>query len=259
MTNANQAASGNTGSAASAPSVNGTLPGGQAVSAGDVVGKAQYDELYKKFGEQGRELGDLRGYKEFYESIQPLLVKLEQNPEVVTAIIDGKIDSNLARAVVENRISVTEAAAVSQAHATVKEKLGKEGYDAASPDQVASLVEKEAQKIRSEITEREEQRLFEETTQRFIANTPDFEKYAPEIDKWLDKHDITDISVAYYAVKGQMSEKEAKEAADQAAADRQKEAMLNASGGGITAQYTPDGTPVVDTLIGGKSNPNSIF
>ena len=218
-----------------------------------------YDELEKKLGTIGNEVGDLRSYKEFYEQIQPLLVKLEQNPEVVSAIIAGQINSDLAKAVVENRVSITDATAVAQAHTTVKTKLGTAGYEAAEPETITKLVEKEAQKIREELSNAQEQRDFEASTQRFIADTPDFEKFMPEIDKWLDTHDVTDISVAYYAVKGQLSELEAKEAADLAAAERAKDVMLNASGGGVTAQFTPEGVPVVDTLIGRKSSPNSIF
>ena len=35
----------------------------------------------------------------------------------------------------------------------------------------------------------------------FTSRTPDFKKYAPEIDKWLDTHNSTDITAAYHAVK----------------------------------------------------------
>lgn len=261
MPNANSVPSGIPGSGTSVPPVTTGNQGGQAVQAGssDFVPKAQYDALETKLGTMGNEVGDLRGYKEFYEQIQPLLVKLEQNPEVVTAIINGQIDSGLAKAVLDGRVNVTDAAAVAQAHTTVKDKLGKEGYEAANPDAIAKLVEAEAQKIRAELASERDMRDFETSTQRFIASTPDFEKYMPAIDKWLDEHDVTDISVAYYAVKGQLSEKEAKDAAEVAAADRAKDVMSNASGGGVTAQYAPDGRPIVDTLIGSHSSPNSIF
>ena len=35
----------------------------------------------------------------------------------------------------------------------------------------------------------------------FASRTPDFKKYAPEIDRWLDTHNSTDIAAAYRAVK----------------------------------------------------------
>lgn len=46
-----------------------------------------------------------------------------------------------------------------------------------------------------------ELKTFELNIQDFISRTPDFKEYASEIDKWLDTHDETDISVAYRAVK----------------------------------------------------------
>ena len=42
---------------------------------------------------------------------------------------------------------------------------------------------------------------FEAYVQDFISKTPDFNEYAPEIDRWLDTHDSTDIDAAYRAVK----------------------------------------------------------
>ena len=33
------------------------------------------------------------------------------------------------------------------------------------------------------------------------ATIPNFKGYAPEIDRWLDTHNSTDIAVAYQAVK----------------------------------------------------------
>jgi hypothetical protein len=35
----------------------------------------------------------------------------------------------------------------------------------------------------------------------FVSRTPDFKKYAPEIDRWLDTHNSIDIAIAYRAVK----------------------------------------------------------
>ena len=35
----------------------------------------------------------------------------------------------------------------------------------------------------------------------FASRTLDFKKYAPEIDRWLDTHNSTDIATAYHAVK----------------------------------------------------------
>lgn len=49
--------------------------------------------------------------------------------------------------------------------------------------------------------EHNELKAFEAYVNDFISRTPDFKKYAVEIDKWLDTHDEIDIDVAYRAVK----------------------------------------------------------
>lgn len=49
--------------------------------------------------------------------------------------------------------------------------------------------------------EQKELKAFEAYVNDFINRTPDFKKYAVEIDKWLDAHDEIDIDVAYRAVK----------------------------------------------------------
>jgi len=232
-------------------------PGGQTGSTvGDAGNSKSYDELMSRFGTQGQELGE---YRQFFQNIAPLLDKLDQSPELVQAIIDGKIDKQIAQAVMEGRVDVRDAAIVQQAHDTVKEKLGDEKYNMATPESVTKLVEAQVAKFRKEFEEKADLQSFQENTQRFIEKTADFKEYADEIDKWLDSHDVHDIEVAYYAVKGKMSESNAQKAAEIAIAERAKEMMSNASGGGQTAQFTADGTPLVDKLISGQVNPNSFF
>ena len=104
----------------------------------------------------------------------------------------------------------------------------------------------------------EETRNFEISVQDFISRTPDFADYAKEIDQWLNVHDVTDIEVAYWAVKGQISEKQAKRMAEENAAENAKNFALNAAGGGHRSNFVPAGDELVDQLIAGKSNPNVI-
>lgn len=256
MENPNNPGSGVPGSPQTvpAPSQPGT-PAGQTVSTGGDNGKA-YDELAARFGTQGQELGE---YRQFFQNIAPLLDKLDQSPELVQAIIDGKVDKGIAQAVMEGRVDIRDAAIVQQAAATVKENLGEKKFDLATPEAVQKLVEAEANKIRKEFEEKADLATFQDYTQKFIEKTPDFQEYADQIDTWLDNHDVADIEVAYYAVKGKMSEEAATKAAETAAADRAKDVMSNASGGGQTAQYSQDGTPLVDRLISGQVNPNSFW
>jgi hypothetical protein len=218
------------------------------------VDKATYDELFSRFGSQGKELGE---YRSFIQSIEPILTALDQNPELVQAINDGKIDKDLAKAIYEGRISITDAQAVQQAHDQVQKEVGQAAYSTMTPEQVEKLVEAKADAIRKELADKADFDAFQTSTQKFIESTSDFAEYADEIDKWLDTHDVTDVSVAYYAVKGQLSEAAAKKAAEVNAGERAKEFAANASGGGITAQYANDGTPLVDRLIASRPNGNN--
>lgn len=240
------------------PTFNQGTPGGQTAVTGGGNGdnSKAYDELASRFGAQGQELGE---YRQFIQNIAPLLDRLDQAPELVQAIIDGKVDKNIAQAVMEGRVDVRDAAIVQQAADTVKGKMGAEKFDLATPEAITKLVQAEVSKVRKEFEEKADLQTFQDYTQKFIEKTPDFQEYASEIDKWLDTHDVADIEVAYYAVKGKLSESGAQKVADGVAAERAKEMLANASGGGQTAQYTADGSPLVDKLIAGRPNPNSFF
>lgn len=248
------------GSPATGPAINLGFSGASAGEPNKVqeatVPEKQYKELESKFGTQGQELGE---YRQFFQSVSPLLEKLDQNPELVQAILDGKIDKELSKAVLEGKVSVADAAVVTAAHDQVKKELGSGGYKAAAPEDINKLVDEKMQVIRKEIEERSELDRFQRDALEFIEKTPDFKEFAEDIDKWLDEHDVTDISVAYYAVKGQLGEAAAKKAAEAAAGERAKEMAMNASGGGINSRYAPDGTPTIDRLVAGRTDPNRFF
>jgi hypothetical protein len=231
-------------------------PAGQTNNGGANDTSKSYTDLEKRFGEQGQELGE---YRTFFQNISPLLEKLDNAPELVQALVDGKIDQSMAKAVLEGRVTVGDAKVATEAHKEVKEELGKKGYEATDPDKINKMVEDRINELRKDLDEKSELKNFEAYTQQFIENTPDFEEYAQEIDKWLDAHDVTDIEVAYYAVKGHQSVTKAQKQAEQEANERAKNMVANASGGGVHAQFSSDGTPLVDQLIQGRPNPNSIF
>lgn len=221
------------------------------------IDPAQYAELEKTLGRQGAELGEFR---KFFADIDPLLKKLDSSPEIVQAILEGSITPDLAKAAMEGKISISDAQVVSKAHEEVKKELGKD-YKGASPEEVTKLVSEKAEEIRGEFAEKLKQRDdladFESSVNDFIARTSDFPKYAKEIDKWLDDHDVTDIGVAYYAVKGELSEKEAKKQADIEKAEAEKNGALNMGGGaGQATHIRGDSSGIVDSLIASKSNPN---
>jgi hypothetical protein len=253
----------NDGSAAAgSPIANGPVnPNAFGSSAGEpskeLIDKAQYEELESKMGEMGQELGD---YRKFFEGISPLLDKLDSSPELVQAIVEGKITGELAKAALDGKVSVEDAAIVQQASDEVKKDLGTKKYSSASPDEVTKLIEERAALMKQELEEKfraeKEIREFQDKTNDFINNTPDFADYAKEIDEWLDKHDVTDIKIAYYAVKGELSEREARKQAQISAGEAQKGVAANAAGGGTFGTAAVNSEELADQLIAGRSNPN---
>ena len=221
------------------------------------IDPVQHKELETLVGRQGEELGEFR---KFFNDIQPLLDNLDKNPEIVQAIMDGKITADLAKAALEGKVSVGDAQIVSQAHEEVKKDLGKEGYKGTSSEEVSRLVEEKAKEIKSDfdakLKERDDLSAFEASVAQFISNTPDFNKYSSEINKWLDDHDVTDISVAYYAVKGKISEDEAKKQAELDRVEAEKNGALNMGGGNGNATRIRGDANIIDKLIETKSNPN---
>lgn len=223
----------------------------------EVVNLEQHKELESLVGRQGQELGEFR---KFFSDISPLLDRLDKSPEIVQAIIDGNITTDLAKAAMEGKITIEDAKIVNKAHEEVKKDLGKEAYKGASADEVSRLVEEKAKELKGdfqkELKERDELNAFETSVNDFIARTEDFPKYASEVDKWLDEHDVTDIAVAYYAVKGELSEKEAKKKAEIDRVEAEKGGALNMGGTQGTATFVQSGNQAIDSLIASKSNPN---
>lgn len=217
-----------------------------------------HGELERKLGEQGKELGE---YRKFFEEISPILEPLDKSPNMVKAIVSSKLDDNIGLAAIEGRLVINEEI-VSKAHDEVKKDMGKKGYDSASPESIEKMVtekiRQETDKVRESIRENEEIRSFEKRTSDFIEKTSDFDTHSQEIEKWLEDHpNIVDIEIAYHAVKGALSVKEAQAKAEEDATERAKDMALNASGGRSRASFVgSDQGDVIDSLISPKSNPN---
>ena len=222
------------------------------------VDAEQHKELESLVGRQGQELGE---YRKFFADIGPLLEKLDKSPDIVQAIIDGNITQELAKAAMDGKISIGDAQIVSQAQIEVKKDLGKTEFNATSADEMSRLIEAKAKELKGEfdakLKERDELSAFESSVNDFITRTPDFSQYAGAIDQWLDSHDVTDIAVAYYAVKGEMSEKQAKKQAEIDRVEAEKNGALNMGGGSNGATYRVQGdSNLIDSMISSKSNPN---
>jgi len=209
--------------------------------AGQAETTPDYEKLYKelevKLGEQGTELGQLRT---FVNDVYPTLEKLGDLPkEFIDAIQNGNINAEVAKSILEGKVTPTETAEV--VTAVVKEvkaenkgntTMTQEDIDKIVEARVAESMKKLETSVGTRLAQEEDLRKFEKDIETFINETSDFDEYLKDIDVWLDEHDSTDLRVAYYAVKGELSEKEAKKQAEIAAAEEAKKIASNAGGGG---------------------------
>lgn len=241
-------------------------PGSSSPDLSQFVPKSQYEELEKKLGSQGQELGDMR---KWFTDVSPLLDKLYEQPEVIQAIMDGKVNSDLAKAVLEGKVNIGDATQVTQAHEEVKKEMGKK-YATADPAEVEKRIQeklegldkkiKETQtKFETGLKEVEERRNFMASAEEFIKSKPDYPDHAEAIVQWLeDNPNQYDISVAYYAVKGIAQTKQAEEEAAKKAGENAKNLAANAGGGQSQGSAIVTDKSIVDQLIAGTPNPNSL-
>ncbi len=241
---------------ASANAGSATGSGNAGESAPDL--KAQYEELQTKLGSQGQELGE---YRQFFQGISPLLDKLDEQPELVQAIIDGKLNPELVKAAIEGKVNIEDAATVSRAHEEVKKELGKEKYEKTDPAEIERLVSQGLEGVKKEFSQKlddvEELRSFEKRVTDFVSSKEDFAEYAEGITQWFKSHsDQDDIEVAYNVVKGKTLEDKIAADAVKAAAEAAKELAANAAGGASQGGVISTDPDVVDKLIAPKANPN---
>jgi hypothetical protein len=232
----------------------------------DTVSKVQYEEAEKKLGEQGRELGEFRT---FFKEVSPLLDKLQSQPELVEAIMEGRIDASLAQAVLDNKVKIEDAENITKAHDEVKKDLGT-GYEKKSSADIEKMVAEKVGEItkkledsqetfKRDIKSSEERRKFEGTVESFISKTEDFSEYAKSINTWLEDHpDIYDIETAYYAVKGKALATKKAEEDEISKAEAAKLMAANAGSGSSQGARIIQDKSVADSLISSTSNPNAL-
>ena len=260
-------ASANAGSApAAVPPKSGETP----VDMTKFVAKEQYDTLMSKFGSMGTEVGELRG---FYKEILPLMEKLNENPALAEAIVDGKIDASLTQAIVEGKVTIGDAVVVTEAHDKVKKTMGDDKYAKATPEEIEKLVQEKVdslmakkldettKKFEAGIAGVEEKREWEKRVTAFIDNTPDFADYAEEIAQWVDEHpDMVakgvDVDTIYYSVKGRKSTEAAVKAAEEQLGKDAKNIAANAGGGQNQSRTIVSDQATIDSLIAGRIDPN---
>lgn len=223
------------------------------------ITEKQYKELEKKLGSQGEELGK---YRKLVEDVKPLLDRLDNDPELAKAIMENKIDSSLIQDVVEGKTDQKDAEAVSQANKKVKEEVGEKKYQEMSQKEMEEMMDKKLEEHKQEISKNLEQRdsmeEYEKSISDFIQNTPDFAEYAGEVEKILDETGITDIKVAYDAVKGKHLQKEQQDSDDDKSKEVAKEVASNASGGSSQATGEMKKNDEIDEYLGKVKNPNRL-
>jgi len=216
----------------------------------EVPGSGQTTESFEEVMKERDEL------QKFFNGATPLLEKLNASPDLVQAILADKVNDEFAKAALAGTLSTKDAEIATAAAVAVEKQIGTKAFNAADPDELSRLMEEKVSALESKLAEKDDQRQFESYTNQFISETSDFTKYSQAIADWLDDHDVTDIRVAYYAVKGELSEKQAKEAADAEASNIAKDFMITQGGGGIHSNATINSQPLIDSLVANRSNPN---
>lgn len=244
------------------PDAGGSSAGESSKNTEEMIPKSQYLELEKKIGTQGAELGE---YRNFFNEISPLLEKLDKDPELTKAILEDKISPELIKAVSEGTISLKDAETVSRAESEVRKEMGDKAFQNASPEEVASNIEKKVNqivkgaedKITKITSKAEELADFKSSIKEFIASHDDYADFAEDINVWLKKHpNIYDIEVAYHAVKGVVLDKKFKEDQEAKAAEAAKDVAANISGGGSQNSASLNNDDLVDKLFSRRANPN---
>ena len=242
------------------------VPKEEKIDLSTYVPKTQYEALETKLGEQGTELGD---YRQWFTKMSPLLDKLQDQPELVQAIIDGKLDSKLAEAVLADKVKIEDAETVVEAHKEVKKELGEKKYTETSSEDIERLIEEKVKvqlakteatlraTLKGNISKIEDDREWENKTNEFIKKTSDFADYANGVVKWLNDHpEQYDIEIAYHAVKGMDLTKKSQKELEEKNAEEQKNLASNAGGGYSQGGKIVEGEDIVNQLIRNRHNPN---
>ena len=227
----------------------------------ETVPKGQYAELETKLGTQGEELGT---YRKLFEDTAPLLEALNDDPDLAKAILEGKISSQLLEDVVSGKVEKKDAEVVTKAHEEVKKEVGEKKYEAMTPEEVNKLVTDKAselvgaveKKFSKNLSDMEKMQNYQKSISDFIAETPDFPEYAKRVENLIDSTGLTNIKVAYDAVKGQALQEKYKNEEAKAAAENAKNIASNAGGGASQSTAKVMAGDIFDKMVGGQGNAN---
>ena len=192
--------------------------------------------------------------------------KLDAQPELAQAIVDGKIDMELINKVAEGTVSVKDAEDVTKAHKEVKKEVGTKKYETMDPEKIEKLVADKVTEqtkiiekdLKQSISDSDDIREFQKRTEDFVASKDDFVDYAEDIEKWFKSHtDQDDIEIAYNAVKGKAIADAVDKKQQEDEGEANKDVAANAAGGASAGATVVEDQEKIDELISGRSNPNA--
>lgn len=227
------------------------------------VPKDQYENLEKKLGEQGEELGKMRSY---IEDLEPFMEKIQNNEALVDAIFADKITPDMAKAILDGKVSMGEATKIADANEKVKQELGASEYSKLSPEDLEARIsqkveERVSQKLKeldAKFDSHEEERKFTQRIEKFIANTPDYSEYAEDVNKFFEEHPHeSDIEIAYKAVKADHLQKKLDEKNGKDAAEYAKELALNNAAGDNRGGSVPTEGTAFEDFVANIKNSNA--
>lgn len=252
--------------AGSAEGASGSGSAGEAaIDLDKYVPKEQYESLEGKLGEQGEELGKLRGY---FNDTHEFIRLFDDAPKLVDAIVTGKVNEDLAQKIIDGKVTIAEAEKVQEkAHEEVKKDMGDKKFKDADPELIASLVaEKVAEQIKpvkeevkGEIESFKELQAEEKKLEEFVKETEDFEDYAEDIIEYYKEHEEADIETAYHVVKGRALAKKAAEDKQKRETEEAKNAAARPSSGQGSRTGVIEDEDMIEKFISVPKDPNQIF
>jgi len=211
------------------------------------------------------ELGDNKARnEEWFKDNKNWLDPIVANPEIAEALRTGKLDGDLAKGILEGKVTLEEAKAVTKATEDVKKEVGTEKFEGMSAEAASKLVEAEVAKqfisLQKDVDSRFSKQALEDSAVKensnFIADTPDFADYADDVNQWLDKHsDVWKLEDAYHAVKGRrMTDTEAKKRAEEVAEEKKR--LASNAGGGTSEAGAIANNSMIDAIFSGNDDAN---
>lgn len=227
----------------------------------ETVLASRYKEAEKKI----TELGESNAEKEkWFKDNKDWLDPVVASPEIVEALRTGKLTGDLAKGIVEGKVSLENAVAVTEATEKVKDEVGGKKFEGMSKEEASKLVEAEVAKtlssLREEVDSKFSKKALEDSAvlenSDFIGNTPDYADFADDIITWMEDHtNVWKLEDAYHAVKGMRITKVEADKRAEEEAEEKKRLASNAGGGGSEAGNI-ESNDAIDKIFNGNIDAN---